>query len=403
MTEQQFPSPQPVPLNPLSRVGRPVGLIALAAVIAAVVCVVAYNRPARTGTSAAAAGSSVPAVAPATQVTLLGSGATFPYPLYSKLFAEYAKTHPDVRINYASVGSGNGIRQISDNTTDFGASDAPMTDEQIRAAAGGHVLHVPVTLGAVVPIYNLPGTSEQPLVFSGPLLADIFRGAVTRWNDPAIAKLNPAAKLPDSEITVVHRADGSGTTHVFTEYLCKVSPAFAQAPGRGTTVNWPASDKLGALGNEGVAGVVSTTRGTIGYVELAHAIQNNVAYGAVINRAGRTVHCTLASVTAAATGQPTPPTDLRMSITDAPGADAYPIAAFTYVLVYRQPAQVAKGQQLRDFLKWAVTDGQQFAPALQYAPLPKEVVDRALRVIASIDAQARSMADARRSLAGVTE
>jgi phosphate transport system substrate-binding protein len=314
----------------------------------------------------------VPA-ARAQDVTLTGAGASFPYPFYSKLFSEYNKAHPGVKINYSSVGSGTGIKQISDRSIDFGASDAPMTDAQLKAAQGGELLHIPMTLGAVVPIYNVPGVNK-PLVFSGPVLADIFRGKITVWNDPAIVALNPGVKLPDAGITVVHRSDGSGTTYVYTEYLSKASADFAKAPGKGTTVNWPVEDKVGAKGNEGVAGVVSKTPGTIGYVELIFALQNKIAFGDVQNAAGKTVHATMEGVTAAAASMTNPPADLRMSITNAPGDAAYPISAFTYLLVYKDQTDASKGKALVDFVKWAVTDGQRFAPDLHYAPLPENIV-----------------------------
>jgi phosphate transport system substrate-binding protein len=314
----------------------------------------------------------VPA-AVAQDVTLTGSGATFPYPFYSKLFSEYNKIHPGVKINYSSVGSGTGIKQVSDRSTDFGASDAPMTDAQLKAAQGGELLHIPMTLGAVVPIYNVPGVTK-PLVFSGTVLADIFRGKITVWNDPAIAGLNPGVKLPDAGITVVHRSDGSGTTYVFADYLAKVSPDFAKAPGTGTSLNWPVEDKIGAKGNEGVSGVVQKTPGTIGYVELIYAMSNKIAYGDVQNAAGKTVHATMEGVTAAAASITNPPADLRMSITNAPGDAAYPISAFTYLLVYKEQRDASKGKALVDFLKWGVTDGQRYAPDLHYAPLPENIV-----------------------------
>src|SRR3954463_419730 len=269
-------------------------------------------------------------VARAQDVTLAGSGSSFVNPFLQKLASEYNKAHPKVKINYASVGSGTGIKQISDKTTDFGASDAPMTDAQLKAARGGDLLHIPMTLGAVVPIYNLPGVTK-PLVFSGAVLADIFRGKITVWNDPAIVALNPGVKLPDAGITVVHRSDGSGTTYVFTEYLSKVSPDFAKAPGKGTTVNWPVEDKIGAKGSEGVSGVVSKTPGTISYVELIFPLQNKIGYGDVQNAGGKPVHATMEGVTAAAASMTNPPADLRMSITNAPGDAAYPISAFTYL------------------------------------------------------------------------
>ena len=309
----------------------------------------------------------------AEDVTLTGSGATFPYPLYSKLFSEYNKMNPGIKINYSSVGSGTGIKQISDKSTDFGASDAPMNDKQLAEAKGGELLHIPMTLGAVVPIYNVPGVTKT-LVFSGPVLADIYRGKITSWNDPAIAQLNPGVNLPAADITVVHRSDGSGTTYVFADYLCKVSADFAKAPGKGTTVAWPAENKVGAKGNEGVSGVVQKTPGTIGYVELIFALQNKIAYGDVVNAAGKSVHASIEAVTAAAAGMTNPPPDLRMSITNAPGDNAYPISAFTYLLVYREQGDATKGKALVQFLKWGVTDGQKYAPDLHYAPLPDGIV-----------------------------
>jgi phosphate transport system substrate-binding protein len=312
-------------------------------------------------------------LARAQDLTLAGSGSSFVNPFLQKLASEYNKAHPNVKINYASVGSGTGIKQISDRTTDFGGSDAPMSDQQLKAAKGGEMLHIPVVLGAVVPIYNAPGV-KKPLVFSGPVLADIFRGTINVWNDPAIAKLNPGVKLPDAGITVVHRSDGSGTTYVFTEYLSKVSPGFAKAPGRGTAVNWPVEDKVGAKGNEGVAGVVDKTPGTIGYAELIYALQNKIPYGDVQNATGKALHASIEGVTAAAGSQTNPPADLRMSITNAPGDAAYPISAFTYILVYKDQADTSKGKALVDFLKWAVTDGQRYAADLHYAPLPENIV-----------------------------
>ena len=326
------------------------------------------------------------------ETTFAASGASFPYPLYSKLFDEYHALRPGVQVHYASVGSGAGVRQFGEGATDFGASDAPMTDEQMKTAKGGEVLHVPMTLGAVVPVYNLPGVGPTPLVFSGTVLADVFRGQVTRWNDPAIAELNPGVTLPGDEITVVHRADGSGTTYVFTDYLCKVSPEFAAGVGRGTTVSWPAARKAGAPGSEGVSAKVAKTVGTIGYVELTYALQHGIAFGAVVNAAGRPVHASLDSVTVAAASLPTPPPDLRMSITNAPGDDAYPIAAFSYLLIYRNQADRAKANALADFLTWAVTDGQRLAPPLHYAPLPPDVTALNQMLIQSIRVNGRHFA-----------
>jgi phosphate transport system substrate-binding protein len=309
----------------------------------------------------------------AQEATLTGSGSSFVNPFMQKLASEYNKMNPGVKVNYSSVGSGTGIKQISDKSTDFGATDAPMTDAQLKAAAGGEILHVPLVMGAVVPIYNAPGVSK-PLVFSGPVLADIYRGKINAWNDPAIAKLNPGVKLPDADITVVHRSDGSGTTYVFSEYLTKVSPDFAKAPGKGTVVNWPAENKIGAKGNEGVAAVVQKTPGSVGYVELIYAMSNKIAYGGVINAAGKTVMATMEGVTAAAAAMKNPPADLRMSITNAEGDESYPISAFVYVLVYKDQADATKGRALVNFLKWGITDGQKLAPGLHYAALPTEIV-----------------------------
>jgi len=324
--------------------------------------------------------------AKAQDVTLTGSGSTFVFPFLSKIASEYNKIVPGVKINYSSVGSGTGIKQISDKSTDFGGTDAPMTEAQLKAAAGGEIIHVPLVMGAVVPIYNVPGV-DKALIFSGPVLADIYTGKVNQWNDPAIAKLNPGVNLPAADITVVHRSDGSGTTYVWADYLCKVSPAFAKAPGRGTTLNWPVDNKVGAKGNEGVSGVVQKTPGTIGYVELIYAMQNKIAYGDVVNPAGKTIHASIESVTAAAGSMTSPPADLRMSITNADGEAAYPISAFTYLLVYKNQTDASKGQALTTFLKWAVTDGQKFATDLHYAPLPENIVKLDQSKIESITAK----------------
>lgn len=311
----------------------------------------------------------------AQDVTLTGSGSSFVYPYMSKIASEYNKMHPNIKINYSSTGSGTGIKQICDQTTAFGASDAPMTDKQLAGAAGGELLHIPVVMGAVVPIYNVPGVAKnKPLVFSGPVLADIFTGKVNQWNDPAIAKLNPGVKLPAAGITVVHRSDGSGTTYVWADYLCKVSPDFEKAPGRGTMLNWPVEDKIGAKDNAGVAAVVQKTPGTIGYVELIFAESNKIDFGDVVNAAGKTIHATMEGVTAAAASMKNPPADLRMSITNSDGETAYPCSAFTYVLVYKNQTDTTKGKTLVDFLKWSITDGQKLAPDLHYAPLPEQIV-----------------------------
>ena len=307
-----------------------------------------------------------------------GAGATFPYPIYSKWFAEYNRLHPEVRINYQSLGSGAGIRQLTNQTVFFGASDQPMKDEQLKSAPG-HILHFPTVLGAVVPIYNLPGVS-QGLKFSGPLLADIVLGKVRKWNDPAIATHNPGVSLPGTDITFVHRSDGSGTTFVWADYLAKVSPEFKQKVGADASLNWPVG--VGGKGNEGVAGMVRQTPGSIGYVELIYALQNKIAVGAVQNSAGAYVTPSVDSVTAAAAGASAGmPDDFRVSITDAPGAEAYPIASFTWLLLYEDPRDKAQGRVMADFMRWALGEGQVHARELGYAPLPQGIVERELAAL----------------------
>ena len=300
-----------------------------------------------------------------------GAGATFPYPIYSKWFSDYNKLHPDVEINYQSIGSGGGIRQLSNQTVFFGATDGPMTPDQMQGAPG-RILHLPTVLGAVVPIYNIPGV-DAPLKFSGTLLADIILGKVTKWNDPAIAGLNPGVKLPSTDITVAHRSDGSGTTYIFVDYLSKVSPEFKSKVGVATSVNWPVG--VGGKGNEGVAGLVKQTPGSIGYVELIYAKQNNIDYGSVKNMEGEYVAASLDSVTAAAAvaARQMPP-DFRVSITNAPGKGVYPISSFTWLLFYENPKDKPKARTMVDFMKWALSDGQKAASDLGYAPLPSEVV-----------------------------
>jgi phosphate transport system substrate-binding protein len=303
---------------------------------------------------------------------LTGAGATFPNPLYSKWFSDYA-TKTGVRINYQSIGSGGGIRQLSEQTVDFGATDAPMSDAELAKAKGGPVLHIPTAMGAVVVTYNVPEVTE-PLKLTGEVVAAIYQGQITRWNDPRIAALNPAAKLPATDILVVHRSDGSGTTYVFTDYLAAVSPAWAAKPGKGKEVQWPVG--LGAKGNEGVAGQVKQTPGAIGYVELAYATQNKLAAAHLRNAAGQWVAPTIASVTAAAAGAVAKlpaGTDYRVSIVNAPGAGAYPISSFTWILAYQKQSDAAKKKKLVDFLRWALTDGQALEAALDYAPLPESL------------------------------
>ncbi|HJU64228.1 MAG TPA: phosphate ABC transporter substrate-binding protein PstS [Gemmatimonadaceae bacterium] len=302
-------------------------------------------------------------------VALTGAGATFPYPIYSKWFSDYAR-QTGVRINYQSIGSGGGIRQLSEGTVDFGASDSPMTDEEMTRAKGGPVLHVPMVIGAVVISYNVPGVPDS-LKLTGEVIAEIFLGRITRWNDARIAALNPGVSLPASDILVVHRSDGSGTTYVFTDYLAAVSQAWRNGPGRGKEVRWPTG--IGAKGNEGVAGQVKQTPGAVGYVELAYARQNRLAVASVRNQAGQFVAPAIESITAAAESAISrlgPDTDYRVSIVNAPGESAYPISSFTWILLYRNPTDPGKAQTLTNFLKWAIRDGQQSAAALHYAPLP---------------------------------
>ncbi|HEY2093955.1 MAG TPA: phosphate ABC transporter substrate-binding protein PstS [Thermoanaerobaculia bacterium] len=306
-------------------------------------------------------------------LTINGAGATFPYPIYSKWFDEYGKKNPNVRINYQSIGSGGGIKQLSAQTVFFGASDMPMTDEQLKAAPAP-ILHFPTVLGAVVPVYNVPGITA-PIRFNGALLAQIYLGKITKWNDPAIAQLNPGVSLPATDVAVVHRSDGSGTTFIFCDFLSKTSPEWKQKVGASTAVQWPAG--VGGKGNEGVSGLVKQTPGAIGYVELIYALQTKIPYGTVQNKAGTFVTASLDSVTAAAAGVNVPD-DFRVSITDPDGKDAYPIASFTWMLLYKQPQDAGRAKVMRDFMKWALTDGQQYAKALGYAPLPKPVVDKEL-------------------------
>jgi phosphate transport system substrate-binding protein len=319
--------------------------------------------------AAVAAGAVSPAWAEPVQID--GAGATFPYPIYSKWFSEYNKLHPDVRINYQSIGSGGGIRQLTNQTVFFGASDGPMTNEQLQAAPG-KVLHFPSVLGGVVPIYNLAGVGAD-LKFTGPVLADIYLGKITKWSDPAIAKDNPGVTLPETDITVVHRADGSGTSYIFCDYLSKVSAEYKSKVGVATSVNWPAG--IGGKGNEGVAGLVKQTPGAIGYVELIYALQNKIDYGSVQSHDGEFVQASIDTVSAAAAAAATQmPPDFRVSITNAPGKGVYPISSFTWILLYESPKDKHKSRLMVDFMKWALNDGQKYAGDLGYAPLPQGVV-----------------------------
>jgi len=310
-----------------------------------------------------------------------GAGATFPYPIYSKWFSEYNKLHPNVQINYQSIGSGGGIRQLSNQTVFFGATDGPMTPDQ-QLAAPGRVLHFPTVLGAVVPIYNLSEIGSD-LKFSGETLAGIFLGKITRWNDPALAKDNPGVTLPDAEITVVHRSDGSGTSYIWCDYLAKVSPDYKKTVGVATSVNWPVG--LGGKGNEGVAGLVKQTPGSLGYVELIYASHNQISYGAVKNLEGEFVKASVEAVTAAASSAASKmPADFRVSITNAPGKGVYPVSSFTWLLLYENPKDKQRSRVMVDFMKWALADGQKFAPELGYAPLPQGVIDLELPALAKV-------------------
>jgi phosphate transport system substrate-binding protein len=325
---------------------------------------------------------SSPSSATAAEVGLMGTGSTFAKPIYDKWGSMYAAAHSNVRINYQGIGSGGGIKQITGRTVDFGATDGPMTAAQLGKAPAT-ILHIPTVLGAVVPIYNLPQV-EKPLVFSGPVLAGMYLGEITQWNDPKLAALNPGVHLPSQPITTVHRSDGSGTTYIFTDYLSKVSGAWHSGPGHATTVNWPIG--RGAKGNDGVAADVKQNPGSLGYVELIYAANNQIAYGNVINAAGKAIHASVESVSAAAATLKDVPDDLRLSITNAPGDEAYPISSFTWILVYQQSPDAAKGKALVDFLWWATHDGQSLAGQLHYAPLPKEfvpLVEKKLRSVAA--------------------
>jgi phosphate transport system substrate-binding protein len=313
-----------------------------------------------------------------------GAGATFPFPLYSKWFAEYQKVDPSIQFNYQSIGSGGGIQQITKGTVDFGASDAPMKDEQLAAAPG--IVHIPTVMGAVVVTFNAP---VAQLRLTPDALAGIFLGKITKWNDPALAKLNPSVKLPDSDIAVIHRSDGSGTTNIFTDYLSKVSPEWKSTVGASTSVKWPVG--LGAKGNEGVTGLVKQTPGAIGYVELAYANQNKLPTAELQNKAGVFVKPSMAGTSAAAAAVEMP-ADFRVSITNADGKDAYPMASFTYILLPKDQQDIAKGTALVRFLWWAIHDGQKFAEPLDYAPLPKPVVEKVAATLKTLTVQGKPVA-----------
>lgn len=328
------------------------------------VCALALTAPAQSGT-----------------VLLNAAGATFPAPIYSKWFDVYHTAHPNVQVNYQAIGSGAGIRQVQAGTVDFGASDGPMTDDQL-AQAKVKVLHFPTVLGAVVPTYNIPGLTAS-LNFTQKALAGIYLGEITKWNDSEIAKANPGMKLPSDDIVVVHRSDGSGTTYIWTDFLSKASDEWKNKVGKATSVNWPVG--LGGKGNEGVSGLVKQTPDSIGYIELIYALQNNIAFGAVQNAAGKFLKADLAGVTAAASGAAKDmPADFRVSITNAPGATAYPISSFTWLLIPAQIQDAAKRDAIKAFLKWMMTDGQGYNEGLSYATLPKPVVAKEMKQIALV-------------------
>lgn len=307
---------------------------------------------------------------------LTGAGATFPYPIYSKWFSEYSSAHPGVEVNYQSIGSGGGIRQVTQGLVDFGASDMPMTDEML-ASSKVKLIHLPTVLGAVVPVYNVPGVGE--IKFSGDVLADIYLGKIATWSDARIAKDNPGVKLPDQKIIVVHRSDGSGTSFIFTDYLSKVSKEWAGGPGKGTSPSWPVG--VGGKGNEGVAGLVRQMPGAIGYVELIYALQNKISFGAVKNAAGNWITASISGVTDAAASIKSMPADFRVSITNAPGANAYPISSFTYLLIPTSGTNEANRKVLKDMLSWIIKSGEGEVSALSYAPLPDALAQRELQVV----------------------
>jgi phosphate transport system substrate-binding protein len=314
-------------------------------------------------------------------VTINAAGATFPAPIYQKWFEEFHKMHADIQINYQAIGSGGGIRQLTEGTVDFGASDMPMTNEQLSKVTKFKVLHFPTVLGGIVPTYNVPGAAN--LKFSGATLANIYLGKITKWNDPALVKDNPGVKLPNDDITVVHRSDGSGTSFVFTDYLSKVSPEWKSKVGANTSVSWPVG--LGGKGNEGVAGLVKQTPGSLGYVELVYAAQNHMEFGLLKNAAGNFVKADFNTVSEAAAGAAKDmPADFRVSITNAPGKDAYPISSFTWMLIPQTIPDATKRKDIVDFLQWMLTSGQSYAQGLSYAPLPSAVVAKEQKQIALI-------------------
>ncbi|HET6976075.1 MAG TPA: phosphate ABC transporter substrate-binding protein PstS [Pyrinomonadaceae bacterium] len=355
-------------------VPKSVRLIALVSALALLVVSIACNG------GGSGSGSS--------SVSLQGAGATFPNPLYQKWLSEYGKVHPNIKIDYQSIGSGGGIKQLKEQTVDFGASDAPMKDEDLKSAPG-EVLHIPTVLGAVIITYNLEGV-KAPLKFSPEVIADIFLGKIKKWNDPKIAADNAGVTLPTTDITVVTRAESSGTSAVFTDYLSKVSPEWKEKVGAGTSPKWPVG--VSGKGNEGVTGQVKNTPNTIGYVELAYAVQNKLPVAQVKNSAGNFIDPSIDAVTAAASASAgSTPDDLRVSITNATGPQAYPISSYTYILVYKNQKDAAKGKALVDFLWWGIHDGESFAKELQYAPLPADIVKRAEAKINSVTADGKAL------------
>jgi phosphate transport system substrate-binding protein len=326
-----------------------------------------------------AVGLLVVAMGSAQAQKLTAAGATFPYPIYSKWFNQYSSAHPGVEVNYASIGSGGGIAQVTKGLVDFGASDMPMTDEML-ASSPVKLIHIPTVLGAVVPVFNVPGVKD--LRFSGDVLADIYLGKISNWNDAKIAKENPGAKLPNQKIIVVHRSDGSGTSFIWTDYLSKVSKEWQSGPGKGTALSWPTG--VGGKGNEGVAGLVRQMPGAIGYVELIYALQNKMTFGAVKNAAGNWITASITGVTEAAASVKQMPADYRVSITNAPGANAYPISSFTYLLIPKTGTKAENRKVLKDLLSWILKDGESQVSNLSYAPLPQELVDKELKTVYSL-------------------
>jgi phosphate transport system substrate-binding protein len=340
-----------------------------------------FPRGKRVNLKFIAAGILALVTAGASAQNINGAGATFPYPIYSKWFSEYSQLHPNVKINYQSIGSGGGIHQVTEGTVDFGAADVTMTDQQLSQAKV-KVMALPTVLGAVVPVYNVPGINKD-LNFSGDVIADIYLGKVTKWSDPRIAKDNPGANLPDKAILPVYRSEGSGTTFIFTDFLSKVSPAWNSGPGKGTAINWPTG--IGQKGNEGVAGMVRQSPYSFGYVELIYAQQNKMSFGSVKNASGKFLKASTEGVTAAAAAAAkTMPADYRVSITNAPGPDSYPISSFTWLLIPTHSTDAAKTKAITDFLGWMLDHGEAEAASLSYAPLPKQVQDMVRKSIATI-------------------